>query len=157
MRRARHRIAIQFRAPRGALAQPAPQHRIDQARKRRLAQGTRGLDRGGHGGVIAQAHDFQLHEAEHEQGVDIAFALTQRPLQQRSQRRLEAQPPARARVQQIRKQCAVARIRQLRGRGGVCPAQRLSGDDAGQRLRRQRARVGAVCAHARFNSGRAFR
>jgi 16S rRNA C967 or C1407 C5-methylase (RsmB/RsmF family) len=103
---------------------------------------------------IARA-DFAAQLAE--QGVDIAFALAQRPLQQRSQRRVEAQPPARALVQQARQQCAVARIVQLCGQCSECRTQRLSVDDAGQRLCRQRARVGATCAHARFNSGRAFR
>ncbi len=157
MRRARHRIAIQLRASRFALAQPAPQHGVDEARKRRLAQGARGLDRGSHGGVVAQVHDFQLHEAEHEQGADVGVALAQRPFQQAADSGVEAQPPACAFVQQARQQCAVARIRQFRGRCGKCRTQRLSRDDAGQRLRRQRARVGATCAHARFNSGRAFR
>jgi hypothetical protein len=156
MRRARLRIAVQLCASCFALAQPAPQQGVDQARERRLAHGARGLDRGGHGGVVVQTHCFQLHEAEHEQGANIGFAFAQGPFQQTIQRGRETQPPARALVQQVRQQRTIARSVQLCGECRKCGTQRLPRDDAGQRLRRQRARVRAR-AHARFNPGRAFR
>jgi hypothetical protein len=53
---------------------------------------------------------FDLHQAEHEQGLQLRFARRQRPFEQAAGGRAVTQPPACALAQQRGQQCAVTRI-----------------------------------------------
>jgi len=154
VRKLRRGIAIEFCIQTVALAQPAPQHRVGEFRETATLQRARGFHGGRHRRMRRQVQDFELHQAQHQQGVQRGFALAKRLLQQPVQRLVEAQPPARALVAQCGQERAIARIGQLRLRRLQALAQRRAPQrDVRQHFGRERAGIG----HSVRSPARAFR
>jgi hypothetical protein len=155
MRGARHDVGVQSRQMGFAFAQPSAQQCVGERGEFRFSHCARRVDRGGDSGVIGKLQDFQLHESEHEQRLNIGIA--QRMCDECVDRRREAQPPSRTFVEQRGQKRAIARIGNFFRCRRERNASRLSGNDSCQCLRGDRAQIGAGIHGARTTSRRAFR
>ena len=137
MRGARDGVAIERRIDRRALAREAAQHRVDEAAMARLAELARRVDRERDDRVVRQTEHRDLRQREHEQRAHVARFRRQRFFEQRVERGVEPQPPAR-RCEQRRRRAT--RDRAGRRMRGVASASAARSETPSNTMRAKRAR-----------------
>ena len=115
MRRARDFVGIKPRVERRALAHEAAQQSIDESAVARLAELARRIDARGDDGVVRHLEHADLRAADGEQRMHVARLGRQRLFQQRGDRGVQTQPPARRRRTTIADSNARSRESAMRG------------------------------------------